>query len=110
MAQLNPEQLSVALLELERLYALQNLFTGYAYNNMLLVGKAPQAVTETFLSPNLLSVAVQFYQNQDLWTVIATANNLSTADPEVEGLITLLIPPKPLDTSGGILAYFNNGN
>lgn len=97
---------SIEITQLERLYELQNFWNSYVYNNQTLIGKADQSLFVTFVNPNLYEVSVKYYSSVDFWTVIATANNLT--DPEVRGTVTLLIPPKPVNSFGGILQYFNN--
>lgn len=95
--------------QLDLEYQVQNILNAYVLKNLLLVGQAPNAQTATFINPNLYRVAVQYYGNADLWTVIAAANNL--ADPNnQEGRITLLIPPAPTVGTGGILSYSNPPN
>lgn len=49
---------------------------------------------------DLYTLAVQAYGNEDLWTAIAEANNLT--DPMLTGVNSLVIPSSPIDT-GGIL-------
>jgi len=100
---LNEEEKSILLTRLERLYMLQNYFNAYAYKNMLLIGKAENALIVTYINPNLYSIAVQYYGDEDFWTVIGKANHLS--DPCPIGTYTLLIPPKPSVSSGAVMSY-----
>lgn len=89
------------LTKLDQLYTLQNILNAYVIKNLLLVGQSEQARVETFINPNLYSLAVQYYGDVNYWTVIAKANNLN--DTQFTGTYTLLIPPKPTVNSGGIL-------
>lgn len=93
--------ISDSLTKLEQLNQLEDLMASYVIKNYLLIGKAPQAKVVEFYNPNLYRVAVQYYGDANLWTVIASANNLS--DPKVDGFVPLLIPPKPSSDNGGIL-------
>lgn len=49
---------------------------------------------------DLYTLAVQAYGDENLWTAIAEANNLT--DPMLTGVNSLVIPSSPIDT-GGIL-------
>jgi hypothetical protein len=101
---INPNQLiqqGDELEKLDKLYTLQNILNAYVIKNLLLVGQSEQARVETFVNPNLYSVAVQYYGDVDYWTVISKANNIS--DTQYTGTIALLIPPKPSVDSGGVL-------
>lgn len=70
--------------------------------NVNLVNSVPNAQIANVISTNLFKVATQYYGDPDYWTIIAEANNLS--DPEINGAMTLLIPPKPSSDPGGILS------
>lgn len=86
---------------LDKLYQIQNLLNAYVIKNLLLVGQSDQARAETYINPNLYSIAVQYYGDMNYWTVIAKANNLT--DTQYTGTYTILIPPKPAVDSGSIL-------
>jgi hypothetical protein len=97
---------------LDQLYTLQNILNAAVIKNLLLVGQSEQARVETFINPNLYRLAVQYYGDVDYWTVIAKANpqvtgldpnNPNPYDPEINGTVTLLIPPKPALDSNSIL-------
>lgn len=94
-------QQGIDLQKLDQLYTLQNILNAYVIKNILLVGQSEQARVETFINPNLYSLAVKYYGDVDFWTVIAKANNLN--DTQVIGTATLLIPPKPTVNTGGVL-------
>lgn len=87
--------------QLDYLNQIQDLLNAYIIKNILLVGASPAAQSVTFINPNLYRVAVQYYGDANLWTVIASANNLT--DPNLTGMYTLLIPPKPSTGSGSVL-------
>lgn len=102
---------STQLTQLAQLYKLQNILNAYVVKNILLVGQADQAQTETFINPNLYSVAVKYYGDYTYWTVIYNANenairsltNSNYPDPQINATITLLIPPKPSsNTTAGV--------
>jgi hypothetical protein len=100
----NPEQLILDgndLIELDQLYTIQNLLNAYVIKNFLLIGQAQDARAETYINPNLYSVAVQFYGSVDYWPVLAKANNLT--ETQLTGTYTLLIPPLPSVNTGSIL-------
>jgi hypothetical protein len=86
---------------LDQLYTLQNILNAYVIKNLLLVGQSEQARVETYMNPNLYSIAVQYYGDVNYWTVIAKANNLT--DTQYSGVMTILIPPKPSVDSGSVL-------
>lgn len=97
------------LTNLALLYQMRNLMVPYVIGNMQLIGQAESAQVETFYNPNLFKIAVQFYGDITYWTVIAAANNLTTPyDPVITGLVSLLIPPKPQNNTGGVLMPLNN--
>lgn len=87
--------------QLDSLNQIQDLLNAYVIKNLLLVGAAPTSHAITFINPNLYSVAVQYYGDANLWTVIANANGLD--DWNLSGMYTLLIPPKPSVSSDSIL-------
>jgi len=89
------------LSKLEQLYLLQDTMAAYVIKNILLVGAAPLSKLVTYINPNLYRVAVTYYGDADLWTTIAQANGLT--DPFNNGEFTLLIPPNPGTSTGGIL-------
>lgn len=89
------------LTNLELLNRLQDIMNSFVISNILLVGQAPTPTIVTFYYPNLYRVAVQYYTDANLWTVIAAANGLT--DPKVNSVISLLIPPRPSVDTGGIL-------
>lgn len=100
------------LSELDQLYQLRDLLQGYVLKNLLLIGQSDQALAETFINPNLYALAVQYYGSVDYWTVIAKANpqptdpnnkNPDPYDPQINGVVTLLIPPKPALSPESIL-------
>lgn len=98
----NFEAQSIELSQLALLYELQSLMNAYVIKNILLTYASPQAQLITFMNPNLYQVAASHYGDAQLWSAIANANNLS--DPFYsEGAITLLIPPQPTQTTGGVL-------
>jgi hypothetical protein len=88
--------------KLQKLYHLQDLWNSYAMKNLFLVGSAPQSEFVTFVNPNLYKIALKYYGNANLWTVIANANRLT--DPKQTGFVSLLIPPSSsVAETGGIL-------
>ncbi len=92
---------SVQLTQLEQLNRLQDIMASYVIKNYLLIGQAPQSEIATFYYPNLYRIAVQYYGDANLWTVIAKANGLT--DPSVKAVIPLVIPPSPPTSTGGVL-------
>lgn len=57
--------------------------------------------TISISNADLFKLAVQYYGDQLLWTVIAEANNLHS--PIVPGISNLIIPAKPGTSTGGVL-------
>lgn len=98
---------SQQLTNLDLLYRIQNILAAYVIENLLLINQAENAQTITLYNPNLYSVAVQFYGDVDLWTVIAQANNINDPDASnqigLSGYVSLLIPPAPSTNNGGVL-------
>lgn len=87
--------------QLDYLNQVQDILNAYVIKNYLLINAAPSSKAVTFINPNLYRVAVQYYGDANLWTAIASANNLT--DPNLTGTYTLLIPPSPTVSSGSIL-------
>lgn len=87
--------------KLTQLFNMQNLLNAFVIKNLQSIGKSPHAIIESFINPNLFKIAVQYYGDPTLWYVIAQANQLT--DPYYTGIYSLLIPPKPANSNGGIL-------
>jgi hypothetical protein len=93
---------SFDLTQLDLLDQISGILNTFVINNILQLNSASQYKTKMYYNPNLYRVAVEFYTDANLWTVIATANGL--VDPQIEsGFITLSIPPKPTLASTGVL-------
>jgi nucleoid-associated protein YgaU len=56
--------------------------------------------TITVAGGNLFALAAQYLGDATQWLRIAQANNLS--DPMLQGLVTLVIPPRDPSAGGGI--------
>lgn len=86
--------------QLYYLYRLQAVLTRLSRNiSYKATGVNPRMLTS--FNPNLYKLAAEYYQDATLWTIIAKANNLY--EPLVDGLTTLIIPPKPSTGNGGLL-------
>lgn len=96
--------------QLDLLYRIQDILAAYVIENILLLNQAENSQAITVYDPNLYSLAVQFYGDFDLWTVIASVNGVN--DPNaanqlnntnLTGYVSLLIPPQPATNNGGVL-------
>lgn len=87
------EQLSQLSACYEISYALERMA-----KNIALINAGVNAQQVTVNNTTLLQVAVEYYQDQSLWTYIAQVNGL--IDFEIIAPVTLSIPPKPPLTAG----------
>ena len=94
-------QQSSALTQLPILRNLQAV-TGRMAGNLGLINSVPNAQVVTVAGGNLYTLASQYYGDPTMWPTIAQANGLT--DPQLVGLQTITIPPKPAVSAGGVLS------
>lgn len=85
--------------KLSNLYALQNILSEIQ-KNLALINFGNGGTLITVNNANLFRLAAIYYNDATQWTTIAEANNLH--DPEILGVMTIIIPSKSI-ASGGIL-------
>jgi hypothetical protein len=67
--------------------------------------------SEQVINKNLFQLAVENYDDAMQWTVIAEANKKTITnldgfpDPFISGIKNIVIPPKPSNSSDGIMDY-----
>lgn len=103
----NLPQQSAQELELANLYFLRDLLNLMQQNfNLLAAGDEGQRITIS--GTNLYSLAAKYYGDATYWNVIAQANQNVVRqqngfiDPNIVGIVTLVLPPKPATPTGGI--------
>lgn len=82
-----------AAIQLPPLYEYHAIMGRMSANMMVLGANGPTAKTITIGGGSLQQVAAQQYGDATLWPIIAQANNIS--DPKLNGINTLIIPPRP---------------
>lgn len=96
-------------LQLAVLYQIKDLL-GLIQQNINLADNGGQGQTVTVTGGNLFALASKYYQDATMWNVIAQENFSLLKDdngfinPNIDGTITLIIPPKPASSNGGILS------
>lgn len=94
-------------LQLSRLYLLQDLLNVMQQNlDVQLLGQPGITISQN--GGNVFALASKYYNDATLWTEIANINQTTLMDangfinPNISTLISIVIPPKPATTSGGI--------
>ena len=82
-----------AAIQLPPLYEYASIMGRMSNNLNVMAANGPTAKTITVGGGSLQQVAAQQYGDATLWPVIAQANNIS--DPQLTGINTLIIPPRP---------------
>lgn len=93
--------------QLANMYLLIDLLEVMQQNlNLLAAGDQGQQITVS--GTNLYAIAATYYGDATYWNVIAQANQSKIKqangfiDPNLVGIVTLVIPPKPGTPTGGI--------
>ena len=93
---------------LANLYQLQSVLTRMK-RNLQLIDEAPNAQIITVVGGDLFQLAMKYYGDATYWTTIAQANisvllnSDGFVDPRINGIQTLLLPPKPATSNGGLM-------
>ena len=101
----NAASLLNQVVNMNNLPILRNLqsVAGRMAGNLNVINAPPNAQSVTVAGGNLYSIASEHYGDPTMWTTIAQANGLT--DPQLPaGMTTLLIPPAPQVSSGGLLS------
>jgi hypothetical protein len=112
----NSQDIAQDIEALEKLWA--DYANAYELQSVLLriqrnveIALQPTGTPQEVINQNLFQLAVQEYGDALQWTVIAEANktiikNLDGfPDPFIQGIKSLAIPPKPANSSDGIMDY-----
>lgn len=87
-----------AMTQLPQLYGLQSVL-GRMGGNLGSIGGG--AMKTTTAGGNLFQMAAANYSDPTAWTTLAKANNLT--DPMLNGISSVIVPPRPAQSSGGVL-------
>ena len=96
-------------LKLSVLYQINDLL-GLIQQNIDLAANGGQGQTITVTGGNVFALAAKYYGDATLWNVIVEENISLLLDdngfinPNILGTVTLIIPPKPAQPTGGILS------